>query len=125
MASDKQSGGNIATVAGGGGAGGILVFLASNYLTPPLQDIVLYLSPTIGILVGGVFAYFQNSIKDWGADQSIRAELEKAKRHLSKIENDNNSTPAHREQARKQVETLEMLVFRIHDKRIKASMEAS
>lgn len=119
---EREHSSNVVTVAGGGGSGGLIVFLASTYMVPPLQDIAIYVAPTIGILAGGGLGLAQNSVRAWNADRTIKAELEKAKARLKEIETDLNSTSAHKESARKEVEALELLSLQVHRNRIGNSL---
>lgn len=125
MASAKETGASVAAVASGGGSGGLMVFLATTYLTGPLQDIAIYLSPTASILAGGAFSTAHETLKAWNADRTVSQELAKARERLSRIEKDPKSTDAHRAEARRKVEALEILAFQIHDSRIKRSVRES
>ena len=113
----------LTNVAGGGGGGGILIYLATTFLTPPWQDIVIYISPTIAVVFGVIFSFGQTKIMQWNADRAIREELNKAKEHLRRIESDQHSTAEHKATARKKVEALERLVFDVHDRRITELIE--
>jgi hypothetical protein len=108
------------TVVAGGGAGGLFVFVFTNYARPPLQDILLYLAPTLAILTSACYEMLGRWIGRKVADRELRQELVKAERYLAEIENDAKSSAAHKAEARQRVEALRLLVMGVHTKRVQA-----
>jgi hypothetical protein len=112
----------------GGGTGGLLVFLITNYIVDvKLQTVALYCCPTASICA----TWFHSRVKDWFEEkrqakrlkqaeakrnealQKARAGLAAAREDLKRVEEDAKATEQHRIEVRKRVEEFERAVLKL------------
>lgn len=107
----------------GGSAGGITAYLANTYLSSTsLRDLFVYLSPTIGIIIMGVYSFSAAQISKWWKAREAertrvtllrraREGLKDAKDQLAAIKSDGASTQDHKTTARERVQLIERKVL--------------
>lgn len=84
------------------------------------KPVLMSVSQTIAIAVGGLWALAMARSDNWLVERSLASELKKAEILLAVIETDPNSSDNFKTEARKKVEQMRMLKITLHSKRMQA-----
>lgn len=116
------SGRSKAGASAAGVGGGTLIALIA-YKLPDDNQVkpwLLIVAPSLSIFFSGIWLWLNVKIRNWLHDREIRAVLRTAKKTLEDALNNDQTTQAHRNLMRKELEKLELLAFGHQLKRIQA-----
>lgn len=122
----QLDGSRVDKVVVGGGAGGLILYLANTFVvSPELRNILVYLAPGIGIVLMSIYSFGVSEIsKSWKSYQEERArktflrrmrEAQKdAKEQLASIEADPHSTDDHKKLARERFQLIQRKILELN-----------
>jgi hypothetical protein len=96
--------------AAGVGAGTLLVLLANN-LAPnnPWKPWLVLLAPSVSVALGAFLTWSSRIIQRWLADRQRQFRISRAKCTLQAALNNPNTSAEHKDQLRRELESLELL----------------
>lgn len=83
-----------------------------------IKPVLTYLSPAITVVTGLTWAYAISTLKNWLDDRRLKAESEKAKELIRRIESDPRVSEEHKKAIRQKSEELDLILIEIHTDRI-------
>ena len=105
--------------AAGVGAGTLLGFLANNLpANNPWKPWLVFLAPSVSFVV----AWSARNIQWWFADRQLRFAISRAKSTIEAALNNPQTSAEHKDQVRKELESLELLSVRAELVRVKSLM---
>jgi hypothetical protein len=108
------------SVAGASTGTGVLVLISLLDNQSSLRPILTYLSPSITVLTGILWAYTIRSIKDWVNDRRLRSERSKARNLVKQVEADQQASEQHKKRMRERSERLDLMMIDLNIERIQA-----
>jgi len=113
-----------AGVAGASGGTGLLALVNSVPDASHWKPLLMFASPTIAVVISGLWVFAMKRLDNWVAERSLDSELKKAESALRAIELDQQSSDRVRKEARAKVEALRMLKLTLHSNRAQAIVGA-